>query len=269
MEKHESIYTGMAYETIGYSENPCLFLLHPLGGDRKSYEYQIDLLAKMFYLILPELPGHGKSKDYGGKRETTTLSNIAKHIVKLSDHLDIPEFHFLGVSIGGMIGQALGLEFPSRILSLALCNSSADMPKDYNPFWNEAIQTAKTKGVSALGESYMERFFTAEFRKANKKIIDQNLKVFSKISKTGFIQCVNAIKGLSFQDEIKRIKHPVLVTGAKKDQAIPVEAAQFMADTLPNATLTIFENSSHLSQIEEADLFNQTLKNFYQDKILF
>ena len=268
MNKIDGNFKGMAYQTIGPASAPALFLLHPLGGSRESFSAQYDFLSQHFKLVIPELAGHGQSDSYGTlstQKHPLNLSDLADWVIALADHLHIPAFHFLGISIGGMIGQALGLNHSSRILSLALCNTSSIMPEENMPFWDEIIKTAQEKGVSALGEGFMERFFTPDFYKTNAQTIHNALNIFNQTKTQGFIDCVQAIKGLSFQEDIKKITLPVLVTGARQDTALPLEAAEFIANTIPNARLVVFENTSHLSQIQEPEAFNQALENFYRD----
>src|SRR5262249_56331940 len=91
--------------------------------------------------------GHGGTDGPAGPY---TLEQLARDAVELLDALRIERTHWIGLSMGGMIGQTLALAAPGRLLSLALCDTSSRIPAEARPLWDERIKTAEARGMQPL-----------------------------------------------------------------------------------------------------------------------
>ena len=103
----------------------------------------------------------------GGQRRQSgpyTLETLAEDARGLLHALGIPRVYFVGLSMGGMIGQLLGLEAPELLQSLVLCDTMSRVPPEAKPLWEERIHTAATQGMAPLVEPTVARWFTAPFR---------------------------------------------------------------------------------------------------------
>jgi 3-oxoadipate enol-lactonase len=101
--------------------------------------------------------GHGGTEAPEGPY---TLEQLAEDARDLLSALGISRTHFMGISMGGMIGQILALKDPGMLQSLILCDTSSRIPEEALPIWEERINLAHSKGMDALVESTMERWFT-------------------------------------------------------------------------------------------------------------
>jgi pimeloyl-ACP methyl ester carboxylesterase len=106
---------------------PVIFLSHPLGANSDIWGYQVPLLRPSFRLLRLDLRGHGRSEASPG---AFSLQDLAADVAGLLDHLGIPHVTFVGLSVGGMIGQVFVLEHPERVSALVLCStgSKSELP---------------------------------------------------------------------------------------------------------------------------------------------
>jgi 3-oxoadipate enol-lactonase len=92
---------------------------------------------------------------------------LGQDAIGLMDVLKLEKVHWIGLSMGGMIGQFIGLNHPDRLWSLTLCDTSALTPKESQPMIQERIDTVREKGMAPLLEPTMERWFTPSFLHLN------------------------------------------------------------------------------------------------------
>jgi 3-oxoadipate enol-lactonase len=110
----------LAYSVHGDARWPGVVLSHALATTMDLWGYQLPLLASRYRVVLYDLRGHGKSGDPG---EQYTLEALASDAAALLDHLEIRRATFVGLSIGGMIGQHLAVQYPDKIIGLVLCST--------------------------------------------------------------------------------------------------------------------------------------------------
>ncbi|MEZ4594874.1 MAG: alpha/beta hydrolase [Chloroflexota bacterium] len=122
---------SLYYEEQGAGEP--LILLHGLGSDGRSWEYQRPSFAQQFRVIVVDVRGHGRSAKPLGPY---SVPQFANDIFALLDYLQIDRFHLLGLSMGGMIGCQMAQDQPERFLSLTIVNSGPELVAQN---WQEAL----------------------------------------------------------------------------------------------------------------------------------
>ena len=111
-----------------------------------------------------DMRGHGRTSAPAG---AYSFPMLAGDVVGLLDHAGIERVAFVGLSIGGMIGQGFARANPGSLLSLTLCDTQPSTPPGSAGTWEERKATVRTKGLAALADATMERWFTDEFKKVN------------------------------------------------------------------------------------------------------
>src|SRR6202162_4884696 len=91
----------------------------------------------------------------------------------LPDALGIKETHFVGLSMGGMIGQTFALKHPAMVKSLVLCDTTSRYPAAAAPIWEERIKTVSAKGMEPLVAGTLERWFTASYRASRRDVMER------------------------------------------------------------------------------------------------
>ena len=249
------------YELSGKEDAPVVVLSHSLGSSMVMWNPQLDALESQFRVLCYDMRGHG---DSGATEGAYTLDQLAADVIALLDALHIEPTHFVGLSIGGMIGQCLALNYPDRFQSLTLCDTSPILPDDAKPLFQERMDLARTKGMQALVEGTLERWFTPPYLDQNPPEVDLIRNQFLATSVTGFIGCSEAILGLNYLDRLSEIKLPTLIIVGEDDPGTPVEASEAIHALIANSKLVVLPSAAHLSNIEQAEAFNSALLAFLQ-----
>lgn len=252
---------AVAYEVQGTS-GPWVTFSHSLGCTRHMWRRQIDTLAGRHRVLSYDLPGHG---DSGAASEPGSLGDLAADVCALMDHLAIETSHFVGISIGGMIGQTLAIDSPSRVASLVLANTTAYMAPPAVQLWEQRITLARDKGLAGIAQASLERWFPEAFRVAHPELLAEMVQVFSHTSVQGYVSCSQAIMGLDTRQSLSRIRCPTLVIGGTEDPGAPAEALSLMSQGIRGSELTLLQGAGHLSSIDAADEFTSALTRFLRE----
>lgn len=247
------------YEMSGKKDAPVVVLSHSLGSNLAMWEPQVPALSPHFQVLRYDIRGHGESD---APRGPYSLEMLALDVVGLLDVLKIEKAHFVGLSMGGMIGQHLGLSHARRLRSLVLCDTAAKVPQDALPLWKERMALAREKGLEALLESTMERWFTASFLKANPPILGTIRKAFLATAVEGYVGASEAISNVDTLERLPEIETPTLIMVGEDDPGTPVSASEAIHARIPNSRLVVIPGCRHLSNVEQPEAFNKQLLSF-------
>ncbi len=245
------------YEIEG--NGPWLTMSHSLACNLHMWDAQAALLAKDFKVLRFDTRGHGKSSAPAGKY---TLEELADDVKALFDELGIRQTHWVGLSMGGMIGETFALKYPGVFQSLVLADTTSRRPPDADKMWGDRIRLAQDKGMDALVAPTLERWFTEPYRNTRKDVMARIAQDIRSTPVTGFAGCCHAISKIDLLDRLKEIKCPVLIMVGEHDHGTPPAMARAIHENLPGSQLKIIPSAAHLSNIEQADAFNDTLTAF-------
>ncbi len=251
------------YELSGKEGAPVAVLSHSLGSSLVMWELQLPALEPHFQVLRLDTRGHGGTEDEAGPY---TFEMLAEDTIGLLDGLGISRAHFVGLSMGGMIGQALGLYHPERLLSLTLCDTAAANPPGSGEIWQERIDLVTKKGLAPLLEPTLERWFTPEFVRQAPPILEKIRRQFLATSISGYVGCSQAIMGLDYLERLGRIGLPTLIVVGEDDPGTPVSAARAMQERMVSSKLVVLPGARHLSNVEQADEFNRAVMDFLTRK---
>ena len=250
---------AMNYTLDGPANAPVVTLSHSLATDLTMWEPQMAALTARFRVLRYETRGHGGTDAPQGRY---SLAQLADDALALLDALRIAKTHWIGLSMGGMIGQTLALKAPDRLLSLVLADTSSRIPAEARATWDERIRTAETKGMEPLVEPTLGRWFTAGFRQRRPDVIERVAGMIRKTSPRGYAGCCAAIAALDVTDRLGAIKLPTLVVVGEDDQGTPVAASRAIHEAIKGSTLTIIPSAAHLSNMEQPEAFTSALSGF-------
>ena len=251
------------YALSGQENAPMVVMCHSLACSMVMWKPQLEVLEPHFRVLRCDMRGHGDSDATEG---AYTLELLAADVIGLLDALKIDRVHFVGLSIGGMIGQCLALNHPQRFQSLTLCDTSPLLPDEAKPLFQERMDLAQSGGMQALVEGTIERWFTPPYRAQDLPEVDLIRKQILATSVTGFNGCSHAIMGLNYLDRLSEIKLPTLIIVGEDDPGTPVEASEAIHEQIPHSKLVVLPSAAHLSNIEQADAFNSHLLSFLQEQ---
>jgi len=253
----------MNYEFSGRKDSPVVMLSHSLGSSLVMWDPQMKILEVRFQVLRYDIRGHGKSEAPTGPY---TLELLGEDAIALFDALRIDQVHWLGLSMGGMIGQAVALNHPKRLRSLALCDTAAAIAAEAQPIWQERLDAVREKGVESQLEPTMERWFTPSFLKMNPPMLGVIRKQFLATPAQGYIGCIEAIRKLNYLDRLPEIKIPTLIMVGEDDPGTPVSASEAMHKKISNSKLVIIKSARHFSNVEQSEVFNTNLLSFLKSR---
>lgn len=249
----------IAYAIEG--EGPWLTLSHSLASNMDAWDPQLSLLTSHFKVLRFDTRGHGLSS---APVDPYELGDLAQDVFDLFQFLKIEKTHWIGLSMGGMIGQTLILKYPDLFLSLVLADTTSKRPENAKKMWGERIAKAKAEGMAAMVESTLQRWFSDEFRKSNPDTMRKIANGIASTSVNGFSGCCQAISEINTFDRLKEITCPVLILVGEHDHGTPPEMAHAMKRQMPGAVFSEIPNAGHISNVEQPAIFNQHLISFYE-----
>jgi 3-oxoadipate enol-lactonase len=207
--------------------------------------------------------GHGGSDAPSG---AYTLAQLVDDVVGLLDRLAIDRVNWIGLSMGGMIGQGMALSHSDRIESLVLADTAAIIPDEAQPVWQERIDAVRQKGMAAVAESTLQRWFTPNYLKRKLPEVDQIRQQILMTSVDGYIGCSEAIRRLNYLNRLAAIQTPTLIMVGADDPGTPVAASEAMHARIAGSKLAVIPAAAHLSNIEQAEIFNTNLMTFLNQR---
>jgi 3-oxoadipate enol-lactonase len=247
------------YKLDGPASAPVVMLSHALATNLTLWDPQVDALAERFRLLRYDVLGHGGTDAPHGPY---TLDQLAEQAAGLLDALGIAQVHFLGISMGGMIGQALALAKPHRLLSLLLCDTTSRIPPEAQPLWQERIRIAESEGMEPLVEPTIARWFTAPFRAAHAEAIERVRSMIRGTSPFGYSACCHAIAALDLLALIHAILVPTMIIVGEEDPGTPVAMSHAIHEQIARSELLTIPSASHLSNTEQPEAFNRAIAAF-------
>jgi len=247
----------------GAPSAPVITLSHSLATDLSMWEPQMDPLLRSYRVLRYDTRGHGETEAPAGNY---SLQMLAADVKSLLQTLGIGKTHFMGISMGGMIGQQLALDSPETLTSLILCDTSSRVDKESWPIWDERIRVAQTNGMEPHVSPTLERWFTPSFRERNPEAVGKIGDMIRKTVPRGYIGCSYAIRSLDLTDRLQNIGIPTLIIVGEDDPGTPVSAARTIQERINGSKLVVIRSASHLSNIEQSGKFNEAVLSFLSGK---
>jgi 3-oxoadipate enol-lactonase len=247
------------YELTGQLDAAVVMLSHSLASSMVMWDPQLPSLETHFRVLRYDMRGHGDSDAPDG---AYTLELLAQDAVALLDALGIDSVHFVGLSIGGMIGQGLALNHANRLKSLTLCDTSAIMPDEAQPILQERIAAARENGMVDQVDGTLERWFTPQYLEENPPEVEMIRQQIAATPLPGYLGCSEALGGLNYLEWLSEIKLATLIMVGEEDPGTPVAASEAIHERIAGSQLVILPSARHLSNIEQAEAFNQSLMAF-------
>jgi 3-oxoadipate enol-lactonase len=233
------------YLLEGPEDAPVLVLSSSLGTDMKIWDPQVPALRERFRLLRYDTRGHGGSPSPPGPY---AMEDLGRDVISLLDGLGIERASFCGLSVGGMTGMWLASAAPESVESLVLLCTSAQLgPKSV---WDERIETARSRGMEALVDPVIERWFTPAFRAAYPGTIEKMARTLRGTDPEGYAGCCAAIRDMDLRDKLPSIAAPTLVVSAAEDPAAPPEHGRRIRDAIPDARFEVIPDASHIANVE-------------------
>jgi len=247
------------YQLDGPADAQVLVLSNSLGTDLGMWDEQIPTWSEHFRVLRYDTRGHGGSLVTQGPY---SIEQLGGDVLALLDALDIEHAHFVGLSMGGLIGQWLGINAGHRLHSLTLCNTAAKIAND--EVWNARIDTVLKGGRQAMAElrdGSIARWFTPAFAQAQPAEALRICQMLARTSPEGYAANCAAVRDADYREQLGRIQVPTLVVAGTADVVTTPEHGRFMQSRIVNATYAEFP-AAHLSNVEIGAAFTARVLDF-------
>lgn len=243
----------------GSPDAPVVVLANSLGADMTMWSEQAEALAKDYRVVRFDARGHGRTEATDGDY---TLDLLADDVLLLLDALGIERMNFVGLSLGGMVGQVLAARAPERVSSLVLCATFASAPSDV---WDERARAARSTGTGPLVEATVERWLTPAFRAARPDVADAVRRMVGETSAEGYAGCAAAIRDMNLEGVAEQISAPTLLIAAAQDISAPPETMLALRRRIKGAHFALIEDAAHLFTMEQPDRATRLIAGFLDE----
>ena len=244
------------YQTFGDTSKPAIIFSNSLGTNFSMWQVQIDALKNDFFVICYDTRGHGQSSAPQGPY---TIDQLGQDVIHLLNHLNVEKAAFCGISMGGLTGQWLAINYSARFNYVIVCNTAAKIGQEQA--WNDRATLVREQGLQPIASTAASRWFTEHFIQRNTAIVTSLSNDLGASSAEGYASCCEALAKADLREQLKEIKIPVLVIVGTQDPVTTVADGQFMAERIVGSQL--FEiDASHISNIEQPKVFSTAIQKF-------
>jgi 3-oxoadipate enol-lactonase len=243
----------------GQPEHTIVFS-HALGQDSTMWDLVANELAANCRVICPDTRGHGRSQT---PSEPLTMKELAADAARLIDEVaEGTPVVWVGLSMGGMIGQELAIRHPDKIKALVLANTTSAYTDAAREAIGQRIATVESYGVSAISTNTMARFFSEPFRQQQAATVARHQRLLEATDPEGYTACAAALCEADTASRLHQIRVPTLVMAASHDASLPIEGSQALARGIHGAQMVTLQDCAHLSAAEQPDAFADVLGEF-------
>lgn len=249
-------YKYLPCSTLGDGGKTFLFI-NSLGTDFRIWDEVAEALNSYGNILLFDKRGHGLSDTVPG---TTGLNDFAADAVALLNHLQINKCIIIGLSVGGMIAQVLANCIPEKTEKLVLCDTRHKIGNAQ--IWNERIAAVQEKGLAAISDGVMQRWFSEKFRMNEAVKVSGYKNMLERTPAIGYIKTCEAIRDADLTEIAKQIKIPALCVVGSEDKSTLPEEVKNLADLIEGSVFKIIEGSGHIPCVDNSEALSKLIIDF-------
>lgn len=230
----------------GPREAPAVVLVNSLGTDFRIWEEVAAALSRAWRVIVYDKRGHGLSEVPPGPY---AISDFTNDLIALADHVGLPRFSLVGLSIGGLIGQDIAVRAPERLAALVLADTAPKVGSAES--WNARITAVREGGLAAIADPVMERWFTPAFHRERPDDLAGWRNALLRQPAEGYIATCEALSVADLTETSASIAVPTLAVVGDGDLSTPPDLVRAMAERIPGASFALIEGCGHIPPVEQ------------------
>jgi 3-oxoadipate enol-lactonase len=232
-------------------------LSHALGLDLTMWDDFAAHLATTHEVARYDHRGHGGSAVPPGPY---TLDQLVDDAARLVREWGRGPVVWIGLSMGGMVGQGLAIRHPELVKGLVLANTTAQYPAAAQDAWSQRIAAVEAGGMAAVADMVVERYLHADFRAAYPERASALREQLLRSDAAGYVASCRAVRAVDWLDRLQAIRVPTLVIAGARDVGAPPAMAQAIAERIAGSKLVVLDDASHLSVAEVPDQFGAAVR---------
>lgn len=232
-------------------EGSLVLFLHGIGGNRHSWDRQVEFFSQRFRAAAWDARGYGDSEDYDGPLEFSVFS---ADLLRLLDHFGAQKMHLVGLSMGGRIARNFALAHPHRLQSLTLANTSPGFGALPPEKRREFVEQRRNLDPQAQARRLLGAGAPAE-------AFDRLVAGLRAVHRESYLKTVEASVAQDLAAPVEKLRVPTLVIVGLRDALYPPDIGRAMAGRIPHARLAELD-CGHLSNLEAPARFNALVLEF-------
>ena len=254
----DRLFASGTVNAAQFGNGPPLFLLHSLLSDRASFDAVVPRLSQSFRVIVPDLPGFGRSSAVGGG-----LAAVADRMAEaIKDAAGGDEAIVLGNGYGGFVALQMAIRHPGFATRLILADCGASFSEAGRQAFRNMAAASKANGLGAVTDVAMRRLFAPEFQDEHPDLMRDRREAFLRTDPEVFGAACGALAELDLRPRLGEVKVPVLVLVGEHDEATPPPMSHELAAGLPQARLEIIPGCAHVPQLQSPEIFLRAIGDF-------
>ena len=229
---------------------PVLVFSNSLGTDFRVWAATVEALRDRYSILLYDKRGHGLSD---APAAPYSIDQHADDLIGLIDHFGIARAAIVGLSVGGMIAQAVAVRAPERIPALILSDTAAKIGTA--EAWNARIVAVESGGIGSIADAVLERWFTPSYHAAEAAALRGWRNMLSRQPPQGYIGTCMAVRDADLTAAAGAIRGPTLVLVGDGDLSTPPDLVRATAVLIPGARFEIIAGAGHIPCVEQPASF--------------
>jgi proline-specific peptidase len=256
---------------------PVIVLHGGPGLDHHEFADYLDPLTDEFRLLLVDQRANGRSER--PSEATWTLERMAQDVIMLARALRLDRYAVLGHSFGALVALQNAVDYPAMAAQTIVSGGFPSMKylegleKNLDAFepveLREQVIASWAREPTVSTQEEFARLMADQFPFHFADPLDPRIADYlERTSDTVYspdvlrVFSANGYGGIEVEDRLGEVVSPVLVTTGRHDRTCTVEAAEAIAKGVPNAELRIFEQSGHMTFVEEPELYVAIIRSF-------
>ena len=245
------------HDVSGSKDKPPLVLINSLGTDLRIWEPVAVRLADRYRIVRYDKRGHGLSEE---PEPPYALTDHVADLAALLDHLGIERAAIVGLSVGGLIAQGLAALHPERVAALVLSDTAHKIGTREG--WDDRIDLVSRKGLAAIADDVMPRWFTPAFRRPDNPEYVGFRTMFLRSPVAGYVGTCASLRDADLTESTRALAVPTLCIVGDQDGSTPPDLVRSLASLIRNAEFRIVPGAGHIPGVEKPDAVAALISGF-------
>jgi 3-oxoadipate enol-lactonase len=234
-------------------------LSHALGLDLHMWDALVGELASAHPVLRYDHRGHGGSAVPAGPY---TLDHLVDDAARVLREWGMGPVAWVGLSMGGMVGQGLAIRHPELVRGLVLANTTSRYPPEAAATWARRIAAVEVGGMAAVVDTVIERYLSERFRAAHPRDVARYRATILRSDPQGYAASCHAVANVDGLERLGAIQVPTLVIAGALDVGAPPPMAEAISAAIRGSELVVLDDASHLSVAEQPARFTALVGGF-------